>query len=146
MNTIRRLSKTGLSLNTFIGRALVTLVVSSACLAIPVGPALADGMAPKVPAETVRYQPQKLAQTGYADSLYTQIEQAAGKVCEETADVLEKTRPRGHKMVVFGQREADFGRCFDESIARAVDDVDSPELRAVHEQIRTGVVRVAAIR
>ena len=64
----------------------------------------------------------------------------------QTADVLEKTRPRGHKMVVFGQREADFGRCFDESIARAVDDVDSPELRAVHEQIRTGVVRVAANR
>lgn len=146
MNTTREPGKAGLSLNNLIGRALVAVVLSAASLALPIGPALADGPGAAAPGLAVQYAPSRLEQDGYADDLYTRIEAAAGLVCQESAGIAEKVTPRGDRMLFILRPEKYAARCMAESVQRAVADVGSPVLDAVHEQSRKGVVRIAAAR
>lgn len=136
----------GLSLGNLLGRALVAVVFSAACLALPVAPALAGGWDAGTPTVAVGYVPARLGQAGYADELYARLEDAAGQVCKQSAGIAEKVTPRGDRMIFIQRPEAYIDQCMEESVTRAVTDVGSPALDAVHEQTRKGVVRIAATR
>jgi UrcA family protein len=130
MNTIRNASHPGL---TFAGRALAAIIFSAACLMLPIAPALAGGFKVDPPTVTVYYDPGRVEQVGYATDLHARLEDAASQVCGEV-DIRE------------GRNQGDVDRCFGKSLNRAVRDVDSPTLRAVHEGPRRGTVRIAASR
>jgi len=146
MNTARDIGKTGSPFIRFIGRALLAVAFSAAGLALPVGPALAGGQVMKPPSVTVHYARSRLDQAGYAVDLHARLSDAASQVCSESAEILAKSRIRGHQPIAVNRREADINRCMTLSMARAVADVSSPELEAVHEQSRKGTVRIAARR
>jgi UrcA family protein len=130
----------------FTGRALAALALSAACLALPVGPALAGTTNARMPAVTVQYAPARLEQAGYAGELYARLEDAAGQVCNEAATIAEKVLPRGDRMVSVNRRQFYFDHCMEKSLQRAIADVASPTLGALHERLRKGTVRIAARR
>lgn len=130
----------------FTGRALAAVALSAACLLLPVGPALAGTTSARMPSVAVQYAPARLEQADYANELYTRLEDAAGQVCNEAATIAEKVLPRGDRMVFVNRRQFYFDYCMEKSLQRAVADVASPALEALHERLRRGTVRIASRR
>lgn len=132
MNTTSRPAKNGFTLN-MLGRALVAVVFSAACMTLPIAPAFAGGFKVDPPSVTVHYDANKVEQAVYAADFLARLQDAASQVC-------------GDKDIREGRNQNDVNRCFDKSLNRAVDEVDSPTLSALHEQAesREGVVRIAA--
>lgn len=118
---------------SLLGRALVAVVFSAACLTLPIAPAFAGGFKVDPPSVTVYYEPGKVESPSYAEDLYSRLQSAATEVCGEV-DIRED------------RNQTDVNRCFDKSLHRAIRDVDSPMLAGIHEQSRKGVVRIASSR
>lgn len=118
---------------SFLGRALVAVVFSAACMTLPIAPAFAGGLEADPPSVTVYYDPVKVEQWSYAEDLYTRLQDAASQVC-------------GEKDIREDRSQSDVDRCFGKSLHRAIREVDSPTLAEVHDQVRQGVVRIAARR
>lgn len=115
---------------SFLGRALVAVVFSAACMTLPIAPAFAGGFKVDPPSVTVYYDPVKVEHRSYAEDLYARLQDAASEVCGER-DIRE------------GRSQSDVGRCLGKSLNRAINEVGSPTLAEVHEQGRQGVVRIA---
>lgn len=128
---------------SFLGRALVTVVFSAACLTLPIAPAFADGSSVSIPEVKVQYVRSMFANEGYADDLYARLKDAAEQVCGEVQARFESVP----EMTAFGGRpNHDVDRCVGRSLARAVADVGAPELQDVHKNSRKGIVRIASSR
>lgn len=115
---------------SFLGRALVAVVFSAACMTLPIAPAFAGGFKADPPGVTVYYDTVKVEQWSYAEDLYARLQDAASQVCGER-DIRE------------GRSQSDVNRCFGKSLNRAIREVGSPTLTEVHDQGRQGVVRIA---
>lgn len=118
---------------SLLGRALVAVVFSAACMTLPIAPAFAGDFKADPPSVTVYYDPARVEQWSYAGDLYARLQDAASQVCGEM-DIRE------------GRSQSDVDRCFGKSLHRAIREVGSPTLAEVHEQGRQGVVRIAATR
>lgn len=129
MNTT---SRNGFTINS-LGRALVAIVFSAACMTLPIAPAFAGGFKVDPPSVTVYYDANKVEQPVYAADFLSRLQDAASQVC-------------GEKDILQDRNQSDVNRCFDKSLNRAVTEVGSPTLAALHEQSgsRKGVVRIAA--
>jgi UrcA family protein len=115
----------------YAGRALAAVVLSAACLALPVAPAWAGGTDAMPASITVHYAPASLEQMGYAQDLHARLKDAATQVC-------------GEKDIREGRNQSDVDHCVDRSLARAVRKIESPTLLAVHEGAAGRDIRLAA--
>jgi len=132
MNTDRIATRTTTHHTRIVARRLLTVAVAGV-LSLPVTAAFAGFSASRPSHITVSYAPSSLANAEYAGQLYARISNAAMEVCGD-ADI----RQNRHQQAV--------DACVAGSVARAVHDVASPELRAVHEEASGKAVRLAAVR
>lgn len=128
---------------SFLGRALVAVVFSAACLTLPIAPAFAGTTKAATPGVKVQYVRGMFANEGYADDIYARLRDAAEQVCGEAKARFE-SEPA---MITFGgPQQHDVDRCVSKSLARAVADVGAPELQDAHKNSRRGIVRIASSR
>lgn len=108
-------------------------VMALACSAVS-GLALADvsGMNVKTYSKAVKYNPAQVQTTDGAQALYSKLQAAAQTVCSAGG------MPRSH------DRWAAI-ECAADALSRAVQDVNSPTLDAIHEH-RRGSIEVMARR
>ena len=104
---------------------------AAAILVLPASAALASPSTVKGKSVRVAYFNSELANQESAQQLYARIHEAAHMVCGE-ADIR------------FNRRQRDVDACLAKSVARAVEDIASPILLAVHEQAASdGAIRLA---
>ena len=81
----------------------------------------ATGMEP-LPSVKVTYDTRDLATPEGSAKVYRKIKGAARRVCFEASEVWD------------GARRAHYYRCYEAALAKAVDDVNSKNLTALHQQ------------
>lgn len=130
MITLPKLEAPASRIPRLVARALLTVAASAATLALPVSPALAGGSTVSLPSVTVSYVTSMVDEAGYAAELYARLREAAEQVCGE-ADIR------------LNRRQRDVAACIERSVDRAVGDVASPVLLAVHRKAPEAPVRLA---
>ena len=112
----------------------VIAFAAAAVFALSASAALASPSTVKGKSVRVTYVTSELANQESAQQLYARIHEAAHMVCGE-ADIR------------FNRRQRDVDACLAKSVARAVEDIASPVLLAVHEDATgDGAIRLAGSR